>query len=438
MTTKLVPTGTLRGHQAPVSSLQFIYIPSHVSYSATVPKESHESFSHSQDTDSTTPLLIPTLLTADELGWAIWWDLSTKRPLCVWRAHQDASVLTIKQLGVEWVLRDTVEVPILDLKSYGKVLTHGKDSSVRIWDLFQILDSQRLTYKLAGNFQRQLPLTEGEWPQPPYHEIPVNTLNFCNVDTCKELLITPGTTNSNNFDIYKLPTETTPLQRLFKGVDLYHMINPLDDNDRNFGIVMRLCFISSDKICVGYESGDVVLIQIVEFEIEVLATNSIHKPNPVLSMTYDPIRDQTLVTSASDKLLFINEHGYSVEAIKHHGICSIASKIDKEIGLVTWDGVTRIYDSNFNLKSKINKLTPSVKVNDLNVEAKDKLNVKIKLVLIQFSHIQQNTLLIKQQGTLHYNNGASKMIVRKRQDLVLDQNWLAVAFNNGRVYFYQF
>lgn len=63
----LQPTYILRGHAAPLHTVHF---------------------------------LAPTrLATADADGWLIIWDLASKRPIAVWRAHDGAAVLAVGNWG---------------------------------------------------------------------------------------------------------------------------------------------------------------------------------------------------------------------------------------------------------------------------------------------------------------------------------------------------
>ncbi|CBX93982.1 hypothetical protein LEMA_P036560.1 [Plenodomus lingam JN3] len=94
------------------------------------------------------------LLTGDADGWVVYWKVETKRALAVWKAHHAAILGT-----AEWG-RD-------------RIITHGRDNSLRIWQLRQADEATLST---------TLPADQAAADQPkPWllHTLPVNTLNFC-------------------------------------------------------------------------------------------------------------------------------------------------------------------------------------------------------------------------------------------------------------------
>ncbi|ODV95218.1 hypothetical protein PACTADRAFT_75729 [Pachysolen tannophilus NRRL Y-2460] len=451
---RLVPLATLRGHTKSISTFQYIYLPSNLCYI--------EKSSLTVENKTYVQLLTPTLLTADELGWLIWWDLNTKRPLGVWKGH-DATILTIKQLGIDWRL-DAVKgyaVPIIkDFKVFGKVLTHGKDSEIKIWNLFEMLDNDFSSFKFQIVHSKKLPIEncdniEKLWPSSCYYKIPVNTLNYSNVDIIGRQLITPSTINSNNFDIFLLQLNAEDkLSRIFKDISITEKIETNFDSNimknRDFGIIMKFKWINEFEVAIGYESGHVAIFNLdfVKKQVNILKLDSTHSPHPILALDYDILHNRIISSSAGGKLSFISLNDkdlITTENIKHNGISSISSRSDGLLAVTTWNGYTRVYNTNTNnntnnntmtLKFKINRFTPSVAVNAINLENKEGIDSKIKSVIVLFAEIQQNYTQANTDKSLSYNNGTSKLIVRNRDKTSFDRRYMCVGFNDGRVVVY--
>ncbi|KAF2688230.1 WD40 repeat-like protein [Lentithecium fluviatile CBS 122367] len=101
------------------------------------------------------------LVTGDADGWVVYWELGSKRPFAVWQAHTGAILGT-----AEW--------------GPGKLITHGRDHTLRIWE-FGATDASTLSTVLPadGSYMHRA---------KPWllHSIPVNTLNFCAFSMCYE------------------------------------------------------------------------------------------------------------------------------------------------------------------------------------------------------------------------------------------------------------
>lgn len=240
---------------------------------------------HLNDITCTEPYYVAenvSLFSADSKGWIIWWDINTRRPNCVWKGH-DSNVVTIRQ--------------ICD----GLLLTHSKDSDIKIWDLQIFEGGSRempdkkyntvLYFNVDSDVEESNNILKNEllekFPLPDNVVVPVNALNYCNVDYSNYHLITPATTDSNNFDIYQIfkPSdqigqsleERLNLKRVASNVDpwklykkaIHHLNKELgvefeigneDDilkRDR-FGIMMRILFVRDDIFYIGYESGHLI------------------------------------------------------------------------------------------------------------------------------------------------------------------------------------
>ncbi|CUM68450.1 uncharacterized protein PRCAT00006174001 [Priceomyces carsonii] len=217
----------------------------------------------------------PSLVSCDSKGWIIWWDLNKRRPMGTWKGH-DSSIITVKQLDNNYLL------------------THSKDSEIKIWDILSFTNFSSSVPTLNFNDVKYFSVKDSDqlrkkkeellniFPVPNSVSIPVNALNFCNVDYCKNLLITPASQDSNHFDIYKIFDGASPdesiedqlnLKRVvtnFSGWDLYQKQIKLQEDIEveipsssdlkrdQFGIVMKVLFIKETVFFVGYESGHVL------------------------------------------------------------------------------------------------------------------------------------------------------------------------------------
>lgn len=183
------------------------------------------------------------LVSGDDTGTIVIWNLATRRPLHTWPAHAN-TILTVRFL------------------SDSRLLTHGRDNKLRIWNT---CDAPKVEY-----------------------EQDVNAMSFCSVATDGTrfplLLAVPATTESSKIDVYSI-SESMQLSRLFKalappaapesgesggnggnGASTFEEIpTELDAleaslNMKGDGSVMALQFMS-DTLVAGFESGRVVAFQ---------------------------------------------------------------------------------------------------------------------------------------------------------------------------------
>lgn len=159
-------------------------------------------------------------------------------------------------------------------------------------------------------------------PKPKHEEIPVNALNFCNVDYIDGRLATASTTDSERFDIYELASPGKPwgLSRVVQGFSVGAGV--VDETKRDGqGIIMKLRFVGRSLLFVGYELGTVKGFRLTdESKSTALATELLvlnkdlkvtevfsyngHSPQPVLSIEH---ADEKLYTgSASKKLIVVS------------------------------------------------------------------------------------------------------------------------------------
>ncbi|KAA8652449.1 hypothetical protein EYZ11_005078 [Aspergillus tanneri] len=169
------PTYILRGHTAPIHGL-------HV-------------FHHNLR-----------LISGDANGWIVIWDLVSKRPVAVWKAHEGA-LLEVKG----FTLDDGVT----------EIYTHGRDHKLRVWK-FRPQDEDILS--------KTLPVDTGEkWSgnQPwMVHSLHVNALNFC---AFAMLFVGGGLEKTPNTDADAVTDmRSSPLEETKKSSVLIAVPNALD------------------------------------------------------------------------------------------------------------------------------------------------------------------------------------------------------------------
>lgn len=255
---------TLRGHQTSVTALEFFHVPN--TYTAE------------------NQLLTTTILSGDESGTIVWWDLITRRPIVKWKAH-DNNILSIKQLGLRWELLKHDEngkkdclVPRLG-QFFGMLITHSRDNTLKIWNLAQYVDSitakrdSALQKTVEGKFEVEA--EDGYAKLEPVHSEPINSLNFCNVDVFDNKFCSLNKVNGDYFDIneikYDEATEKYYLDPQYQGIDPKILLKNTTINYNNkeekkelqkLGIIMKLLWISETSLYIGFESGHIISVNI--------------------------------------------------------------------------------------------------------------------------------------------------------------------------------
>lgn len=252
------------------------------------------------------------LVSADRDGWVIVWNLATKRPRAIWKAHE-GHIVTLK------------------LTAMG-LLTHGRDLHIRFWVMSpESLDKCVRDLSVIG--------MEKDPPMPQCEEFPVNSLNFCNVDLVSldleaALLVTPATVDSDNFDVYKVRSNGATVLRVVENFSVKAATTSKSEVEeinspelvlqlRGNGVIMRLLFVAQNLLFVGYESGAVFCFRIDPdmrdrtksndrlvvfggYKVTLVLALSGHTPLPVLSLEYDSCRHELYCGSASKQLLRIS------------------------------------------------------------------------------------------------------------------------------------
>ncbi|KAL8756382.1 MAG: hypothetical protein Q9184_004523 [Pyrenodesmia sp. 2 TL-2023] len=262
------------------------------------------------------------LLTADADGWVVSWNLSYKRPVAAWKAHENA---------------------VLGIRSWGedRIITHGRDSRLAVW---------QLGFEDEGALSRVLPVDNPPVTSPhPWllHMLTVNTLNFCSFAMCLDGIPQP---HGGHMAI-KAQKQPPPI--------LVAVPNTID----------------SGGIVAGYESGHtMVFVQSdpgAQFQ-RLYCAQSHSQPSPfqsssyrqvsadlklVLSLAVFPSRD-CYVTAAADAI--VAKHPlpavqgiwktdlkpFKVVQTKHSGQQGLHVRSDGKIfATAGWDGRVRVYSA---------------------------------------------------------------------------------------------
>ncbi|GME78705.1 unnamed protein product [Ambrosiozyma monospora] len=451
---------SFRGHLSPVSAMLDFYLPSGFSY--TVPDE---NCAKAQDPNEVFALLETTLITGDESGWVFWWDINTRRPIGSWKAH-DGPVISIVQPGLRWKkVSDGNMAPLLTEQEFGKLLTHGKDGEVIIWDLFELIRTENgngYLWKRDSPLQRKVFATRNDiskWISPDkLFDMPVNPLNFSNVAFCENKLVAPSTQDSNCFDVYEISkvAKVYSLKRLYKAVSAVQQIEKNDkeiniqydeESGRDFGVVMKIVWINDNVFSVGYESGHVVSFNLTNDSLRVISVNSSHYPYPILALHYDPLTEKLLAGSASSTITIDSldsiENSEFLEIrtlsqtynVKHKGISDISTRPNTVV-LITWDGFSRFYkyDESGSLQfcKKVKKTVPSIDNMNSSTSAMSESQQQSSAILIM-NKPQFGFSFLKSKGTLRFDNGRSKNIVKFRSEQAFDHCWLFTGYKDGKV-----
>ncbi|CAH2350009.1 ASTRA-associated protein 1 [[Candida] railenensis] len=375
-------------------------------------------------------------ISADSSGHVFWWDLNVKRPKRHWKAHE-SHILSL-----------------IYIKEYDILLTHSRDSSIRLWFLSEPEVSDSI---------------------PPFKEFPVNSLNFCNVSLISSrYLLTPSTVDSDNFDIYDLNLADSSSSLSF--TRLVHNANPwelylkalkslpvpLDDDISKrdkFGIMMRTVWVDEHTFYVAYESGHVIGYNI-EYSTSKLTNsekgsskstsllnkgpkiNIFHisdklKPSPIISLIYEK-SNNTIITGSASKSIQILEipssHGSLTEdennliSLKYSGLSQI-SMLEPDIIVVGfWNGIVKGYQSNLKFEEvfKLEKNLPMIDTND------ESQSQRLKLSSISC------------KGSIKEETGAAAVVALSQKDLlrskrnVSNKILMAIGYENGLINMYEF
>ncbi|KAF3909853.1 hypothetical protein ABW21_db0205236 [Orbilia brochopaga] len=223
------------------------------------------------------------LVSADADGWAVVWNLATRRPVAVWRAHNGAV------LGVsDW--------------DDCSIVTHGRDNKIYVW---------QLRPGDEAGLDTELPAASQSDRRHPWllHSLEVNALNFCALSMCYDIhtssgvgnddprlvmVAVPSSRDPNSIDIYQLPSGTRRHAAIGSGLGF------------KTGMPMALKLLYMDLCLVliaGFESGHVVVFRL-DHSTQAWSTIYCSKPHvqPVLSL--DATLDgSSFYTSSADSII---------------------------------------------------------------------------------------------------------------------------------------
>lgn len=416
-----VPDFVLRKHTKPITALEFVRVPIAMQRRAiTNDKETHD---HSLT-------LKPFLLSGDQEGNVKLWDMATRRPAIERQCHQ-SHILTILQLGA----RDG----IIDHRYFGLIITHGRDNCVKFWRLFD---------------------QQGKFTFTQVYDLPENALNFSNVDVMENELIAPNTMNSNAFDVYDIEFITDDvvndhrLVRDMEAVDVFEAASASGkftfeeftlkrDSDESvnrvdkFGIIMKLLWVSDDTVYIGYESGHVASIRInpKSKKYEVLSVTKHHYPQPVLSLSYDPVQNIVISASIASQIVIYDVSTQAATAIKLDNIGKISSisTIKDKLVLSSWSGLTRFYTfdkSTYTLEYHHSFKKPKGMIaGDLNImgNLQDTTGPKKNTVT------KPNCMTMVERSTVPLS---LKSKLSRRDVTVIESSFLSVGYDDGTISIY--
>ncbi|KAF2031474.1 WD40 repeat-like protein [Setomelanomma holmii] len=282
------------------------------------------------------------LLTGDADGWVVYWKVETKRALAVWKAH-DAAILGTEEWG------------------HDKIITHGRDNSLRVWQL-RVQDENTLS--------TVLPAEDAATPRPkPWllHTLPVNTLNFCAFSACQEqlpevsvlrddshiahtsaaprsapILIATPSTDDKKINVYQLPEE-----------QLKFVVPKVATVDTGMVMALKILHQHASKsilVLAGYEGGLTAVHNLPRGQSSTARIADLvylSKPHsqPILSLDASP-DGKMFFTSAADARVVTIQPPQKTTNTKHSGQQSLRVRSDGRI-LATggWDTRIRIYST---------------------------------------------------------------------------------------------
>ncbi|KAF8456956.1 WD40-repeat-containing domain protein [Terfezia claveryi] len=208
------------------------------------------------------------LLTGDAEGWVIMWKISSRRPLVVWRPHENA---------------------ILGLREWGedKVITHGRDNKLYVWKL-GTTDESGLSTALPVETRSS---AGGQSHRAPWllHSLDTNSLNFCSFAMCYEhcdasantlaplvgvgegdrssadsiLIALPSALDSDSIDIMQLPSGNRRYSSIGMAKTTPTVVSPALQTKSGMAMSISLFHHSPDSnflmLAAGFESGHVCL-----------------------------------------------------------------------------------------------------------------------------------------------------------------------------------
>ncbi|TID25980.1 WD40 repeat-like protein [Venturia nashicola] len=371
------------------------------------------------------------LLTGDADGFVILWDIVSKRARVVWRAHLKS---------------------VLGLGSWGgdKVLSHGRDGTLKVWQLRE---------EEEESFSTALPVEGGteHWKEPwLLHSLDVNTLNFCAFSMCdapvsqtsslsaqdattSPLLVAVPGTREGHVDIFSLPSE----RRL-------HSIPPAEEGRTGMVMALQILHINNSLyLIVGTESG-LTSVQKLNSNSKKWETTYISKTHtqPILSLDVTSttpslataaVSDVRYFTSSADALITLNpiqkleeNKPLKTSQTKHSGQQSLSVRSDgKMFATGGWDGRVRVYSAKSLKELAVLKWHKDgvygVAFSEIG-EGRDDQTIK---------GIGDVTGGTSEKGEVQVEKRVASrgesIVRRKREEKALETHWLAAGSKDGKV-----
>lgn len=292
------------------------------------------------------------LVSADRLGEVIVWDLGTRRASARWRAHE-GHILSMRPTALG-------------------LMTHGRDSAVRFWrEPGAICEPVPTPGPTAGPTEITS-VTSTLASNSPLHcvfEMPINSLNFCNVavshDNGAVILATPASVDSDGVDIYRL-SPALALSRVAQNAAAPTEISAA--GARGHGIVMRLEW-GAGNLYVGYESGALAAFTVAALGAQLVWLAPAHTPHPVLSLSVVPTgpNRHTVRSGSASKTVLVHEFvagsapHQQKHNLRHYGIQSLETSEDMVVAGF-WDGVIKGYDLNWTERFRLERARQHIEV----------------------------------------------------------------------------
>lgn len=380
----------------------------------------------------------PQLLSSDEAGQVICWNLITRRPM--------------------WHLQIESNATIIDLQLIqGKYLcVLSRDYTLRIYELEQ---RDKILFQMN-----------------------VNTLNFANlaiymVDHAILRLHCCNTQDSELLDVYEINLTTGKLSRTFNKLDFFPILQKLFPNNDSItkldklGMIMKFCSVASQYLVfIGYESGVVLGLKYLEIKdnepvLKIVYISVMHLPEPILelkltndekfvlsSSTSNQIGKHPIISLSTDTVGDFETNGeiiYSpnlsimdpeIITVKGQKISHIASNT-KYLIWATWQGKTFLMDKdqknvlakwvkfkssiqpnessqgNLNKSSQDVKMSKNIKIGSMTVLENDKYQALKRLISIEDSKMKQLISLAQQ----------------RRINQFVESSWCFIGYEDGSI-----
>lgn len=378
--------------------------------------------------------LVPRLVSSDETGNIIVWDLLTRRPVNEVTIPTGASIVG------------------LELVSSMYLVSLSKDYTLRIFDWTHLNDKCLF-------------------------EMSVNTLNFANFaisvkeeDPSILKLCCCNTQDSETIDIYQINVKTSKLTRLFNHVDFFQILNAplhieLMKKPDKLGMIMKFQQDpTSGTIFLGFESGIIVGFQIEDERLRVTYLSACHFPEPVLDLQVVPqeYTNSCGILISSSTTNSIGKHWFPLKEpsgntlhmgyfykramftasitelieVKGSKIAHIA-KINNYLIWCTWGGKLYIKDVNSDIVSKYTRSKGFIRPNESSQGSiasksnsmEEPTYVKIgAMVVFKEKKAITNTM----DGLLVLNTS-----MQRRLNQFITHSWCFIGYNDGTISLYE-